>query len=66
MLWPVKGAAGIRKQGIEGGAVAALAAVQKLRVHVEGHPAFGVADLVLDVGHVEVGRQEHDRDVGPS
>jgi hypothetical protein len=35
VLWPVKGAAGIRKQGIEGGAVAALAAVQKLRVHVE-------------------------------
>ncbi len=28
----------------------ALAAVQKLRVHVERHPAFGVPDLVLYVG----------------
>ncbi|HTC60396.1 MAG TPA: hypothetical protein VK691_09815 [Solirubrobacteraceae bacterium] len=62
----VEGVAGICEQRVEGNSVIALATIEELRVHVEGHPAFGVADLMLDVGHVEVGRQEHDRDVGPS
>jgi hypothetical protein len=45
--------------------VIALTTIEELRVHVERHPAFGVTDLMLDVGHVEIGRQQHDRDVGP-
>ncbi|MFZ2114916.1 MAG: hypothetical protein WAU77_14435 [Solirubrobacteraceae bacterium] len=65
-MWSVKGGAGICKQRVEGNSVVALASVKELRVHVERHPAFGMSDLMLDVGHVEVGRQEHDRDVGPS
>jgi hypothetical protein len=43
----------------------ALATVQELRVHIQSHPAFCVTDLMPDVGHVEIGRQQHDRDVDP-
>jgi AbiTii len=53
-LWSVEGGASVCEQCVEGRAVVALAAIQELCVHVESHPAFGVADLMLHIGHVEV------------
>jgi hypothetical protein len=44
----VKGGAGIREQRVEGNSVVALATVEELRVHIKRHPAFGVADLMVD------------------
>jgi len=60
----VEGVACVVEEGVEGGAVCALAAVDELVVDVEGHGGLGVADLALDVGDVEVGGEQHDRDVG--
>jgi hypothetical protein len=51
---------------VEGGAVVVLAAVEELVVDVEGHGGLGVPDLALDVRDIEVGGEQHDRDIGSS
>ncbi|MBV9818944.1 MAG: hypothetical protein JOZ07_11430, partial [Solirubrobacterales bacterium] len=51
------------KERVERNSVRALAAVEQLRVDVHRHLAVGVADLALHEGHVEVGRDQHDRDI---